>query len=55
MSKSDSDLFVYDVGENTLDFDEIENSLNAFEDTDDIVDYIWSTILVSGKNRFSLR
>ena len=26
-----------------------------FEDTDDIVDYIWSTILVSGKNRFSLR
>lgn len=55
MSKSESDLFVYDADEGTLDFDEIEAELNGFDDVDDIVEYIWSTFLLAGKNRFSLR
>lgn len=55
MSKSESDLFVYDIDDGTLDFDEIDANLNSFNSPDDIVDYIWSTILVSGKNRFSIR
>ena len=55
MSKSDSDLFVYDVDENTLDFDEIEDELNGFSDPDDVVEYLWSKFLISGKNRFSIK
>ena len=55
MSKSDSDLFVYSAEDDTLNFDAIESDLNAFSDPDDVVDYIWSTFLVSGKNRFAVR
>lgn len=55
MSKSESDLFVYEVEESTLNFDEIEARLNGFSDPDDVVDYIWSTFLVSGKNRFCIK
>lgn len=55
MSRSDSDLFVYATEDYTLDFDNIENDLNAFDDPDDVVDYIWSTILVCGKNRFCIK
>jgi acetyltransferase-like isoleucine patch superfamily enzyme len=54
MSKSDSDLFVYEADDSTLDFNVIENDFNAFEDPDDVVDYIWATFLVGGKNRFSI-
>lgn len=53
MSKLESDLFVYGVDESTLDLDVIENDFNTFTNLDDIVDYIWSTILVGSKNRFS--
>lgn len=55
MSRSESDLFVYSVDDSTLDFGEIENDLNGFTDPDDIVAYIWTTFLVGGKNRFSIR
>lgn len=54
MSKSDSELFVYTKDADTLDFDEIENSLNGFSAPDDVVDYFWSTFLLVGKNRFSV-
>ena len=54
MSKSESDLFVYGVDASTLDLDDIENDFNAFTNPDDIVDYLWSTFLVGGKNRFSI-
>lgn len=55
MAKSPSDLFIYEVGENTLSFDKIESDLNNFSDSDEVIDYIWSTFLISGKNRFCLK
>lgn len=54
MSKSESDLFVYDVDSSTLDFNAIEKDFNNFTDPEDVVDYMWSTFLVGGKNRFSI-
>jgi acetyltransferase-like isoleucine patch superfamily enzyme len=55
MSVSDSDLFIYAVEGNTLNFDEIESDLNGFTDPDDIISYIWFKFLTGGKNRFSVK
>lgn len=55
MAKSDSDLFSYSSDKDTLDFSEVESNLNGFEDVDDVVDYIWATFLLAGKNRFCLK
>ena len=55
MSVYNSELFVYDVDDSTLNFDGIENDLNSFSELDDVVSYIWSTILVGGKNRFTIK
>lgn len=55
MSLSDSDLFTYSADDNTLDFNQIENDLNSFQDMDDVIDYIWSKFLISGKNRFAVK
>lgn len=52
MSKSDSDLFSYCWDEDTIDFDEVENNLNDFTDQDDILENIFATFLIAGKNRF---
>ena len=54
MSISDSDLFVYSIDSSTLDLNLIENDFNSFTNPDDVVDYMWSTFLVGGKNRFSI-
>ncbi|WP_407375370.1 acyltransferase [Methanobrevibacter sp.] len=53
MSLSQSDLFSYKKDENTLDFDEIEENLNA-SNPDDVVDYIMAVLFFSGKNRFCI-
>ena len=55
MSVYNSELFVYGVDDSTLNFDRIENDLNSFSELDDVVSYIWSTILVGGKNRFTIK
>ncbi|MBE6498678.1 MAG: acyltransferase [Methanobrevibacter sp.] len=55
MSKSDSELFVYSPDENTLDLDDLESDLNGLEDPGDVVEYLWSTFLLSDKNRFAIR
>lgn len=55
MSRSDSDLFVYEVDETTLDFDDVESELEGFSDIDDVVEFIWSIILLGDKNRFAVR
>ena len=55
MGESKSDLFSYDVDENTLNFQEIENDLNNFTDLDDVISYISFKFLVGGKNRFSIK
>ena len=55
MSVYNSELFVYDVDDSTLNFDRIENDLNSFSELDDVVSYIWSTIIVGGKNRFTIK
>lgn len=55
MAKSESDLFSYAPDKETLDFEDVENTLNNFKDMDDIVDYIWATFLLAGKNRFCLK
>lgn len=55
MSVSDSDLFVYAPDGSTLDFDLIEEDLNGFSNPDDVVEYLWSKILLGGKNRFALK
>ena len=55
MSKSDINLFTYDVDDKTLDLDEIEYDLNSFTDLDDVISYIWLKFLVGGKNRFTIK
>lgn len=53
ISKSNHDLFVYDVNEDTLDLDTVEANLNDFSDLEDVVDYLVFTFLLAGKNRFA--
>ncbi len=54
MEKSDSDLFVYEPDEDTLDFDEIEKTLNGFSSPDDVIVYL-TALLFTGKNRFCVK
>lgn len=54
-SKYNSDIFIYELDEYTLDFEDIEYDLNNFPNADAVVSYIESTFLFAGKNRFTLR
>ena len=55
MSESKSNLFSYEVGDDTLDLETVENELNNFSDTEEVVTYIWYKFLVGGKNRFAIK
>lgn len=53
MSQSNLDLFVYAVDEDTLDLIAVENELNGFSNSEEIIDYLGFTFLLAGKNRFA--
>lgn len=52
-SKYNSEKFVYNPDDNSLDFDEIEFDLNNMKDHDDVILYIVAHFLKENKNRFS--
>ena len=54
-SQYDSENFVYEIDDNTLDFEDIDSDINKFAKSNDIVKYFESTFLEAGKNRFSLK
>lgn len=53
ISKSNYELFVYNVNGDTLDLVTVEADLNKFSDLEDVVDYLVFTFLLAGKNRFA--
>lgn len=55
MSEYKKDLFSYEIDENTLDFDKIEDDLNNFTDLDEVITYITFKLIFGGKNRFSIK
>lgn len=54
-SKHESDMFIYTPDEDSLKFDDIENDLNQLTSPEDILTYIESNLLFTGKNRFSFK
>ena len=50
---SNLDLFIFSVDDDTLDLISVEEELNRFSNPDDIVDYLGTTFLFAGKNRFA--
>ena len=55
MSSYESNIFIYDLDEHSIDFDEIEKNLNSFSNLEDILEYIKITFLDANKNRFVLK
>ena len=51
----DSENFVYSPDEYSLSFNEIESDLNNLQNHEEIIFYIASNFLESGKNRFSFK
>ena len=55
MENYDSDRFIFNIDNNTLKFEDIENKFNSILNAHDFLDYIESNFLNSGKNRFTLK
>lgn len=53
-SHYNSEDFVFIKSDNTLNIEDIEYNLNNLSNTEDILSYIESHFLISGKNRFAL-
>lgn len=54
-SKYESDEYIYKKDKDTLYFEDIEYNLNKFTNIKNILTYIESNIILSGKNRFALK
>lgn len=54
-SKYDSENFIYEANENSLDFEKIETELKQLKNHDEIIFYIASNFFKAGKNRFAFK
>lgn len=54
-SKFESEDFVYEPDENSLDFEKIESDLNNMQNHEEVIFYIVANFLEPNKNRFSFK
>ena len=53
-SRYESENFVYEKDDDTLDFEDVEYDLNEFSNPENVLSYIESNFLEAGKNRFTI-